>query len=145
MLKEVAELHIAKTVKRADALYENLKALDGGGMLVDMPDATYVSRQDDASVLALNPCYYSLNQLDERDPGYYNLNMGVDQHVYAGLLCQLAACMDARFQASALEALKSVPGLDPAGSSIHAAPVKLPARCAEKVLEYIEEGRPFPR
>lgn len=59
------------------------------------------------------------------------------------MLCALARGLHNDFQQSALQVLGGALKLPQ--SAIRAAPVKLPARCAEKVLEYVKENKGFPR
>jgi hypothetical protein len=145
MLKKVADDHIAGTIIKSDERYAEVRAMDGGEALVNIQDQTIISRQDCPSVLALNPNGYGSYELEEGDPHRDSVNMDIDQNVYARLLCSTAKGLNERFQATAYDVLKSVPGLDLA--AIHAAPVKLPDRCAEKVLEYCnpKEKKVFPR
>jgi hypothetical protein len=144
MLKTVADNHIQKTLIQADARYEEIKGMGAAGEeLVNIEDQTNVSRQDDPTVLALHPDSYGLYRFSIDHAMCDGVNMDIDQNVYARLLCSTAKGLNDEFQESAYDVLKSVSDLDI--SAIHAAPVKLPGRCAEKVLEYHEDGKAFPR
>jgi hypothetical protein len=143
MLKSVADDHRAGTIIKANALYAQLRDSSPAGFnLVNIEDTVHISRQDHESVLALYPVYYGLNQFSPDHPNRADVDMEMERAVYVRLLCCIVSGLNDAFQASAWIVLGTVTVLD-AQASIKPAPVKLPDRCAEKVMEYMAENKEF--